>query len=215
MFEVLRVVLIVLGVLALVLFALAEFLALQPPPDPATAFKATSAVRLSATAATNTPPALTPTPTRAISPTPTPTPRPTSTPTFVPTVTRRPKPTPTVPTPTPELYPAPTLVEPADGATPSQRTVFKWQWNGRPLMIGQAFELRIWSQQEEQAGLPRRGATGPTRETQVEVDLEYVPAILDHGPGDYFWTVVVVEVQPDGAARRAGEWGESRRFVYR
>lgn len=214
-FEVLRVALIVLGVLALALFALAEFLALQSPPDRAHSFKETSAALLSATVATDTPQALTSAPTPAISPTATSTPRPTSTPTFVPTVTRRPKPTPTVPTATPELYPAPTLLEPADGATPSQRAVFKWQWNGPPLAIGQAFELRVWSAQEEQAGLPRRGATGPTMETQVEVDLEYVPAIQDNGPGDYYWTVVVVEMQPDGRVGRAGKWGESRRFVYR
>jgi hypothetical protein len=83
------------------------------------------------------------------------------------------------------------------------------------LAPNQAFDLRIWSAQEEEAGDPRRGAVAPTQESYTEVDLPYVPAIQDYGPGDYYWTVVVVETKTNGAVQIVGQWGESRRFVYR
>jgi hypothetical protein len=208
-FEILRVALVVLGVSAVVLFALAQWLALQPAPLPS--------LGLPTLRVPGPTPSVPPghTPPAAPMPSASPTVQPSPTRTLVPTVTRRPSATPTVPALTPQPYPAPMVLEPADGATLPERTLFRWQWNGPPLGEDQAFELRIWSAQEEQAGSPRRGAAAPTKDTQTEVALSYVPAIQDYGPGDYLWTVVVVELRTDGPPDPVSAWGESRHFVYR
>lgn len=92
--------------------------------------------------------------------------------------------------------------------------VFEWAWDGPPLKENQAFDLRIWSVQEEQSGSPRRGVVPATKDTQATVFMPAVPAILDYGPGDYFWTVVVVELTADGSALVVGDWGQLRRLVY-
>jgi hypothetical protein len=213
-FELIRMALIVLGIGAVLLFVIAEWLALQPGPDTTASIRATSASLLSATPNPYTPFPPTKTPTAGPSPTRTPRPSPSATRTLVPTVTRRPEPTATQVPPTPQALAAPDLVEPPDGATPTQKVTFRWLWKGPQLAPNQAFDLRIWSAQEEQAGSPRRGAVAPTRESFAEVDLQYVPAIQDYGPGDYFWTVVVVETKAGGAIQVVGQWGESRRLVY-
>jgi hypothetical protein len=93
--------------------------------------------------------------------------------------------------------------------------VFEWVWDGPPLKENQAFDLRIWSAQEEESGGPRRGVVPPTKDTRAEVSLPAAPAIADFGPGDYYWTVVVVEMAADDFPRIAGAWGEKRRLVYR
>jgi len=95
------------------------------------------------------------------------------------------------------------------------RVTFRWEWKGAPLSENQAFDLRIWSEQEEQQGSPRRGAVAPTHEMQVEVNLQYAPAIQEFGPGTYYWTVIVVEVQPAGPTTVVGQWGKARKLVYR
>ena len=210
-FEILRAVLIFLGVGALLLFIVAQWLALQPAP-----LAPLGLPTLRVPGPTPSLPAGR-TPTTGATPSASPTVQPSPTRTLVPTVTRRPtaRPTPTVPVPTRQPYPAPQLLEPTGEATLPERTLFRWQWDGPPLGEGQAFDLRIWSAQEEQAGSPRRGAVAPTQDTQTEVALSYVPAIQDYGPGDYFWTVVVVQQRVDGPADLISAWGESRRFVYR
>jgi hypothetical protein len=214
-FEIIRFALIVLGLAAVVLFVAAEWLALQPSPDTSASLRATSISLLSATVAPYTPSASTVTSTSESAPTRTPRPSPTPTRTLVPTVTRKPEPTATQANLTPTPLSAPDLVEPGDGATLTQRIVFRWFWKGPQLEPNQAFELRIWSAQEEQAGGLRRGAVAPTQERYAEVELQYVPAIQDYGPGDYYWTVVLVQVNAGGSPRVIGQWGESRRFVYR
>ena len=214
-----KVSLAVVGVLTMGIVAYAEWLALRPVPDSTAAFRATASVLLTATVAQGgylgAPAVAAGSPTRTSPPTDTPIPPPTRTP--VPLVTRTPraKPSATQPLLTPTVFPAPRLLEPADGATPLERTVFRWEWTGTPLAANQAFDLRIWSALEEQAGRPRRGAVAPTRETQVEVDLRYVPAIQEYGAGDYYWTVVVVELGADGSPQVVGRWGEAWRLVYR
>lgn len=213
-FEIIRMALIVLGIGAVLLFVIAEWLALQPGPDTTASIRATSSSLLSATPDPYTPLPPTGTPTSGPAPTRTPRPTPTASRTLVPTVTRRPKPTATQVPPTPKPLAAPELVEPPDGATATQRVIFRWVWKGPQLAQNQAFDLRIWSAQEEQAGAPRRGAVAPTREGYAEVELQYVPAIQDYGPGDYYWTVVVVQTNANGAIQVVGQWGESRRFVY-
>ena len=166
---------------------------------------------------------LTPTPSETAIPTnmPSPTsthttsPTPTDTPTA--TRTRGVTATPTLkrPTKTPEpAYPAPTLLEPEDGSRLTGVQRFTWQWNGPSLREDLAFDLRIWSLKEDQEDKPRRGAAVPTLDTESEVALSYVPAIADHGPGDYYWTVVVVKSGAGGSSQVVGEWGEKRRFTY-
>lgn len=91
---------------------------------------------------------------------------------------------------------------------------FSWQWNGPTLGENHAFDLRIWSEQEEQNGDLRRGAVAPTQDLEVDVDLAYVPAVMDYGPGDYYWTVVVVQTDSDDAPRVLGTWGEKLKFTF-
>ncbi|HSR30828.1 MAG TPA: hypothetical protein VLY63_09710 [Anaerolineae bacterium] len=214
-FEVLRTVLISLGALALILFAIAEFLAMQPLPTAPLGLPTVRVTRPTATADPSALALLTNQPTRTSAPTDTATAIPSPTRTLVPTVTRRPKPTPTVPTATPTPISAPTLLEPVQGETVLDKTIFRWQWDGRPLAENMAFDLRIWSTQEEQAGGPKRGAVSPTNDTAVEVELPFVPAVQDYGPGEYYWTVVVVELISGAPAKQISNWGERRGFVYR
>lgn len=88
---------------------------------------------------------------------------------------------------------------------------FEWQWNGRSLAENQVFELRIWSQQEEDAVDEPQGAVTSTRRTNATVDLARVPAVEAHGPGIYYWTVVVVDTSTQQVV---GEWTEKRTFFY-
>jgi hypothetical protein len=222
-----RLVIIFAGLVAVALIVYAIWLAFQPVPDHSDDLMATSIALLTATMAPYSP-ELTgtmtisgtlPAPTVIPGATPSSTPTPTGTPTRRPgpALSRTPSSTSGKPasTPTSALLPAPILLEPKDGETLLDRAVFKWQWEGPPLGVGQVFDLRIWSVQEEQRGAPKRGAISPTQDTQAEVDLRYVPAFQDYGPGDYYWTVLVVEVGADGSPVVIGEWGEKRRFVYR
>jgi hypothetical protein len=222
-----RLVIIFAGLVAAGLIGYAIWLAFQPVPDHSDDLEATRIALLTATMAPYSPaltstmtisgtlPAWTAIPGATPSSTPTPTGTPTRQPR--PALSRTPSSTGGKPasTPTSALLPAPTLLEPKDGETLLDRTVFKWLWEGPPLKADQAFDLRIWSAQEEERGAVRRGAISPMQGTQAEVDLQYVPAYQDYGPGDYYWTVVVVEIGSDGSSVMIGEWGEKRRFVYR
>ncbi len=221
-----RLVIILAGLVAVGLIGYAIWLALQPIPDHTDDFRATSISLLTATMApyspelTGTVPISGTYPSRTAIPgsAPSSTSAPTSTPTRQsrPALSRTPNSTSSKPTSTPSsaLLPAPLLLEPKDGATLLDRTVFRWLWEGPPLRANQAFDLRIWSAPEEQQGSLKRGAISPTQDTQAEVNLRYVPAFQDYGPGDYYWTVVVVEIRSDGSPVLIGEQGEKRRFVY-
>jgi hypothetical protein len=108
------------------------------------------------------------------------------------------------------------LVEPPPGAELGARAAFFWEWPHEPLAYEFFFDLRIWSLPESE--LPpegRRSATMQTKEHGVEIELPDVPAIAEHGPGDYFWSVVVViKPCPDCSPEIAGEWPEPRPFYY-
>jgi serine/threonine protein phosphatase PrpC len=190
-------------------------------------------------------PTATPSPTLTPSPTPeptntatatatpeTPTPTPSPTPTIrvppQPSNTRPPTATPVVPTGTPiPTFSAPTLLDPGSDAQLAGSYLFKWDWQGAPLSEDYFFDLRIWSQAEEQAWTQdakrdkARGAREPTQETQVEVDLQYAPAIQQYRAGLYYWTVVVVRIpcrpttDPECELQVVGDWGEERIFQYR
>ena len=211
-----RNILLVLAAVTIAIVAYAQWLAFQPNPNPAATLAALNRERYESAFATPTPQPTVPSPTVTLPPTDTPTPKPTNT--LVPLPTRRPtrsRPTATKPIATPAPLSAPLLVAPGDGITAFDRMVFEWTWDGPPLKENQAFDLRIWSVQEEEKGSPRRGVIPPTEETRVEVSLPAVPAIAEYGPGEYLWTVVIVEIGADGSPRVAGTWGESRRLVYR
>lgn len=77
------------------------------------------------------------------------------------------------------------------------------------------FDLRIWSDREDKAGAEPRGAVEITKDTAVDVTLEFVPAIRDGGEVLYYWTVVVVrQGDTPGQPQVVGEWGEKRWFLY-
>ncbi len=210
----LRRILIVLGIITVGIVANALWLTFQPNPGPAATLAALNQAEFERAFATATPTPSVPPPTEAPTPTDIPTPKPTNT--LVPLPTGRPKRTPTPEPPSsPTPIPAPRLVAPSDGVTALETMDFEWAWDGSPLKENQAFDLRVWSLQEEQMGSPRRGVVPPTKDTRVTVSLAAVPAIMDYGPGDYLWTVVVVEVPADGSpVVVVGTWGQVWRLVY-
>ena len=211
-----RAILIVLAAVTIGIVAYAQWLAFRPSPYPAATLEALNRERFEEAFASPTPQPTVPTPTVTLTPTVTPTPKPTNT--LVPVPTGRPTrswPTATKPVAPPTPVPAPRLVAPDDGMTSSGRMVFEWAWDGPALEENQAFDLRIWSAQEEEKGSPRRGVVPPTKDTQAEVSLPAAPAIADFGPGEYFWAVVVVEMSADGSPRVTGTWSEIRRLVFR
>lgn len=153
----------------------------------------------------------TPTPTKTASPTATSTTAPTSTPvppTPKPRATKPPKPTKTPVV----IWPAPALVAPAPEASLILKERFEWQWDGPPLADDLFFDLRMWSEREDKAGVEPRGAVELTKETAVDITLEFVPAIRDGGEVLYYWTVVVVRKADPPVI--VGKWGEKRWFKY-
>jgi serine/threonine protein phosphatase PrpC len=198
-----------------------EPLATTPLPATGTAplAEATTPVAIETLPALNQTPGATPAePTATLKPTEPPSspPPPTSTPTrrsTVPTATKQPT------NPPQQSYPAPTLVTPEVNASLHGKPRFEWQYNGPPLKPDQAFDVRIWSKQNEWniAKEQRRGATAPTDKTEAEIELAKAPAIQDYGAGDYYWAVVVVHVPgcyPQCSPTIIGEWGEERPFTY-
>jgi hypothetical protein len=110
-------------------------------------------------------------------------------------------------------FQAPILLKPESEAQLQGEVHFQWQWQGQKLPEGLAFDLLIWSEAEHQDH-QGRGALGVVEtdpSLQRDVDLDYVRAILEHGGGIYFWTVIVVQKEP---YRRVGTWGEKRAFTY-
>lgn len=195
-----------------------EATALPTPPLPSPSQTDPVATTIAFAAATNT--ALTtarePTSTSIPEAAPTYTPEPTKTAaraaTWPPPVAPVRSPTPTA-TPNRNAPPAPILTRPEAGVELSSEWRFEWQWNYAALPAGQAFDLLIWS--EKETDLPRdsrSGAITPWQETWVVVDVSKVKTVEENGEGIYYWTVIVVEVEP---YRRIGQWGEERPFSYR
>jgi hypothetical protein len=153
----------------------------------------------------------TPRPTRRPQPEASATSRPAPTRTPQPQATQEPPPP--APTELPAPFPAPVLLKPESGETIFATYRFVWQYDGPPLGPGHAFDLRIWSRREDELGLERRGVAPPTRDTQLEVGLDYVQTMQHHGSGDYYWSVIVVTTTDP--PQIAGEWAPKQRFVYR
>lgn len=108
-------------------------------------------------------------------------------------------------------YPAPALLEPSAGAVLGNDARFEWQWSGPSLGEDYAFGLYVWSVAEEEAGAEPRKAVEPTAATAAEVDLSALPTVVEHGPGRYYWMVIVLDTRTNTVA---GEWGEQRWFEY-
>ena len=114
-------------------------------------------------------------------------------------------------------FPAPVLIHPPPGAEVRGTITFGWEWPHPDLDEGLFFDLRLWAlpHQEELPMEAKPRATDPTRRSAIEVDLDQVPAIREHGPGEYAWTVVVVTVPCPGCEPEVvGEWGEVWPLLY-
>jgi hypothetical protein len=137
------------------------------------------------------------------------------TPIPTPTFTSRPAntrpPTPFVlntPTPTPGTV---VLVEPLNEDSGTGQRVFIWQTNFTPPP-GRAFELVFWK--EGQTPLQNGfGLAAPTTGTSVTVNLskldDQLGQMLD--PGEYFWGLLLVQVEP---YQRIQFLGESHLFTF-
>jgi hypothetical protein len=114
---------------------------------------------------------------------------------------------------TDHLLQTPTLVNPVPDARLSSGVLFQWQWDGQPLPEGLAFDLLIWSEEEDQEhqGQGAFGVIDTKQCLECEVDLDYVHTIVEHGEGIYYWTIVVVQEDP---YERVGMWAEKRSFTY-
>lgn len=109
------------------------------------------------------------------------------------------------PTVRPETLPGTvTLVTPTAEITLTGVVTFAWDYGPGPLPVGYAFQLII-GQGELGEAIVRTVGT-PTRDTQRPVDLGRQ---LDE-PGDYFWTVLIIQAGGGGEISRASERG----FVY-
>jgi hypothetical protein len=163
-------------------------------------------------------PGITPT----ITPTTAPSITPTSIPTFTPTFTPIPSLTPTIiASPTiattreaPVTMPVSTgggalsLLQPLppddpDFAATYGPTTFAWTYDG-PLSEDQGFEVRVWREGEMPTGAHDAVAdnldgsiTSPaTGAYQIELDISDVPGVQGR-TGDYFWTVLLVQIEPE------------------
>jgi hypothetical protein len=156
-----------------------------------------------------------PTDTATPSPTATPTQLPTASPTAIPTATATTRATatrPAAPTPTstraatatPAPAAAPVLDGPPDAAdVPGSALVtFSWHWAGQ-LTANQGFEVRLW-RQGDAAHYGAADVRDVVKNLQtlgggrfaVALRLDTSYAVTQGGPGDYFWSVAVVEVNP-------------------
>jgi hypothetical protein len=125
----------------------------------------------------------------------------------------KPKLTRVPPTPADAIMPAPILLEPIAEATLIGTGHFAWQWDGPPLTADQFFDLRIWSDREDKAGVEPRGAVELTKGTQADLLMAFVPAVRDYGDGQYYWSVVVV--RRGDPPQVVGKYAPKRWFIYR
>ena len=111
------------------------------------------------------------------------------------------------------VFQAPILLGPVPDAKLYSGVRFEWQWEGEPLPDDMAFDLLIWSEAEnrEHQGEGAFGVIDTERSQECDVDLDYVHTIMEHGEGNYYWTILVVRKDP---YERVGEWGEKRSFTY-
>jgi serine/threonine protein phosphatase PrpC len=111
-----------------------------------------------------------------------------------------------VPTETPSSEPAPTLQEPAEGAELHGTTTFVWSYS-KSLPQNSQFQVLMWQEGQAQ----HDGADDFTGSMSQDIDLAQVLQIRNGGPGQYFWSVVVVDT---GTGQRISPESTSRHFIY-
>ena len=85
--------------------------------------------------------------------------------------------------------PPPTLVQPQEGASVQGMVTFIWDYSLEELGASHAFQVLIWSGDPDEESPP--GAAEFTQALSQEINLDVIlPA--QGGPGQYFWSVAVV-----------------------
>ena len=134
--------------------------------------------------------------------------------TLAPTLTAQPEPTatsssilPTVASPEPiATLPAPVLDSPAADAELQGFVTFEWTHTGS---LGQdlAYQVLIW----KEGASDHPGAAQSWSDTHQAINLDLVPQLMNGGPGQYLWSVVVVR---RGTDERVSPEATPRRFTY-
>ncbi len=114
-------------------------------------------------------------------------------------------PTSASPTPTPTL-PKPTLISPLPSVALQGVVRFEWSYS-RTLGQNQAFQVLIWKEGE----IDHQGAADSQTEKWQSIDLDAVPKLNSDGPGEYLWSVVVVDSRTDDPLSPEAT---PRKFVY-
>ncbi len=114
-------------------------------------------------------------------------------------------PTSASPTPTPTL-PKPTLISPLPSVALQGVVRFEWSYS-RTLGQNQAFQVLIWKEGE----IDHQGAADSQAEKWQSIDLDAVPKLNSDGPGEYLWSVVVVDSRTDDPLSPEAT---PRKFVY-
>jgi serine/threonine protein kinase len=94
--------------------------------------------------------------------------------------------------PRPEPYPAPRLVGPGGPGTPALHGDVTFAWNFAPrLRPDEAFQLLIW----RPGGGDRPFVSDYWLERELTLNLDDLPQIVEPGPGECEWSVVVVDTR--------------------
>jgi hypothetical protein len=188
----------------------------SPVATPATSRPPTVEATLLPTATVVLSPQVTVTPTVTFSPTvalsPTVTLVPSET---LPATTATPKPTKTRQAPTATNTPRPTatqqpptLVSPAAGVELQGPVSFQWDYPAGSLSSEYAYQVLIWREGEKE---PHQGAAESTSKLVQSINLDEVPQVKTGGPGNYFWSVVVVRKI---GGKPASDPATPRLFIY-
>ncbi len=142
-------------------------------------------------------------------PRPSPTPRPT---TQAPTATRTPRVTLTLTVPGSNL-PAPQLSKPEDGFTAYQAQIqeFSWRWTGA---LNPTYRFQIFMRKrgnEDWQPMGSAVALGVNGSGSQPLIISTLSVVTTGGPGDYEWTVAVVNL----AGARLSDYAPLRSLVYR
>jgi hypothetical protein len=108
----------------------------------------------------------------------------------------------------PPEYPAPTLEHPPAEPVPELHgeVVFAWRF---PLELrpGEAYQLLVWPTE----GAGPEPALEPWPNWEVVINLDKIPQVRERGPGEFFWSVVVVSAETQ---ERISPVAEPRPFFY-
>jgi hypothetical protein len=95
------------------------------------------------------------------------------------------------------------LIHPSAGSEIADREVdFVWQWTGQPLPPAQTFEVRLWHKDERihygaHDAMTSRALIRQIGDTYIlRLDLNGAYSVMQHGTGEYEWTVALVAIEP-------------------